>query len=95
VLLSVVPVDYIMSRMDALTRIRELAAKEFSIDPAGLDPNTPLQTLKIDSLSFAEFLFKLEDEFGVSLDEEALKNVKTLADLEQCIASAVSAAGRV
>jgi acyl carrier protein len=81
--------------MDTLTRIREMAAKEFSIDPAGLDPNTPLQSFKIDSLAFVEFLFKVEEEFGVSLEDEAVKNVKTLADLEQCVATAVSAAGKV
>jgi acyl carrier protein len=84
-----------MPRMDALTRIKAMAAKEFSLDPGALAPDTPLESLNIDSLSFVEFLFKVEEEFGVSLEEEALKNVKTLADIEQCVASAMSAAGKV
>lgn len=78
--------------MDTLARIRELAAKEFSIDPDGLDPKAPLDTLGIDSLSFIEFMFKIEEEFGVTVSDEDLKAIETLSDLERLVASALSAA---
>jgi acyl carrier protein len=81
--------------MDTLARIRQLAAKEFSINPDGLDANAPLDTLGIDSLSFIEFMFKVEEEFGVSVSDEDLKAIKTLADLERQVAAALSAAGKV
>ena len=80
--------------MDTLVRSREMAAKEFSIDPAGLDPNAPLDSLGVDSLSFIEFMFKIEEEFGVSVSDEDLKSIKTLADLERHVAAAVAAAGK-
>ena len=80
--------------MDTLGRIRELAAKEFSIDSGGLDPAAPLDTLGIDSLSFIEFTFKVEEEVGVSVSDEELKNIRTLAELERHVASALAAAGR-
>jgi acyl carrier protein len=80
--------------MDTLARIRELAAKEFSIDPAGLDPKAPLDALGIDSLSFIEFMFKIEEEFGVTVSDEDLKAIKTLSDLERLVADALSAAPR-
>ena len=80
--------------MDTLARIKEMAAKEFSIDPAGLDPNAPLDSLGVDSLSFIEFMFKIEEEFGVSVSDEDLKSIKTLADLERHVAAAVAAAGK-
>jgi acyl carrier protein len=80
--------------MDTLERIRQLAAKEFSINPEGLDPKAPLDTLGIDSLSFIEFMFKVEDEFGVSVSDEELKTIKTLADLERHVAAALAAAGK-
>ena len=80
--------------MDTLGRIRQLAAKEFSINPEGLDPKAPLDTLGIDSLSFIEFMFKVEDEFGVSVSDEELKTIKTLADLERHVAAALAAAGK-
>ena len=80
--------------MDTIARIKELAAKEFSIDAAGLDPNAPLDTLGIDSLSFIEFMFKIEEEFGVAVSDEDLKGIKTLGDLERHVAAALAAAGK-
>jgi acyl carrier protein len=81
--------------MDVLARIRDLAVKELSIDAARLDPDTPLASLNVDSLAFMEFLYKIEDEFGVSLPDEHVKDVKTLAELERCVAAALATAGKV
>ena len=81
-------------RMDTLARIKDLAAKEFSIDAGALDPAAPLDTLGIDSLSFIEFMFKVEEAFGVSVSDEELKTIKTLADLERHVAAALTAAGK-
>ena len=80
--------------MDTLSRIKDLAAKEFSLEPDKLDPRAPLDTLGIDSLSFIEFMFKVEEEFGVSVSDEDLKGIKTLGDLERHVASALAAAGK-
>ncbi len=80
--------------MDTLARIKQLAAKEFSINPDALDPNAPLDSLGIDSLSFIEFMFKVEEEFGVGVSDEELKSIKTLADLERHVASALATAGK-
>jgi acyl carrier protein len=80
--------------MDTLAKIKDMAAREFSIDPNGLDPAAPLDTLGVDSLSFIEFMFKIEEEFGVSVSDEDLKSIKTLADLERHVAAALAAAGK-
>ena len=80
--------------MDTLARIRELAAKEFSVDSGALDPSAPLDTLGIDSLSFIEFMFKVEEEFDVIVSDEELQSIRTLAELERHVASALAAAGR-
>jgi len=80
--------------VDTLARIKDLACKEFSLDAAALDPKAPLDTLGIDSLSFIEFMFKVEEEFGVSVSDDDLKGIRTLADLERHVASALSSAGK-
>jgi len=80
--------------MDTLARIKQLAAKEFSINPDALDPSAPLDSLGIDSLSFIEFMFKVEEEFGVGVSDEELKTIKTLADLERHVAGALATAGK-
>ena len=77
--------------MDTLARINQLAAKEFSIEPGKLDADASLDSLGIDSLSFIEFMFKVEEEFGVSVSDEELKSIKTLADLERHVAAALAA----
>ena len=85
---------YNSASMDTLGRIKDLASKEFSLDAAALDPAAPLDSLGIDSLSFIEFMFKIEEEFGVSVSDEDLKGIKTLGDLERHVAAALTAAGK-
>ena len=80
--------------MDTFARIKQLAAKEFSIDPDALDSNAALDSLGIDSLSLIEFMFKVEEEFGVSLSGDELKAIRTLADLERHVGSALATAGK-
>ena len=91
---SVSSKDYNSSVLDTLARIRQLAAKEFSINPDGLDPAAPLDKLGIDSLSFIEFMFKVEDEFGVKVSDDDLRGIKCLADLERHVAASLQAAGK-
>ena len=80
--------------MDTLSRIKDMAAREFSIEPAAIDPAAPLDSLGIDSLSFIEFMFKVEEEFGISVSDEDLRGIKTLADLERHVGAALAAAGK-
>jgi acyl carrier protein len=80
--------------MDTLARIKQLAAKEFSLEPDKLDAAASLDSLGIDSLSFIEFMFKIEEEFGVAISDDDLKGIKTLADLERHVAAALAAAGK-
>jgi acyl carrier protein len=80
--------------MDTLSRIKDLAVKELSLDPSKVEPNAPLADLGVDSLTFIEFMFKIEDEFGVKVSDEDLRNIKCLADLERHVAAALQSAGK-
>ena len=40
----------------------------------------------IDSLRFIGFMFKIEEEFGVTVSDDDPKSIKTLADLERHVA---------
>jgi len=81
-------------RMDTLTRIKDLAVKELALDASKLDPNAPLADLGVDSLTFIEFMFKVEDEFGVKVSDDDLRGIKCLADLERHVAASLQAAGK-
>ncbi len=78
--------------MQTLDRIKELAIKELALDPGKLDPNAPLADLGVDSLTFIEFMFKVEDEFGIKVSDEDLRNIKCFADLERHIAASLQGA---
>lgn len=77
--------------MDTLARIKELAAKQFGGEPAAIDENAPVDQLGIDSLGFLEFLFELEDKFGISIPQESVAQVKTLAELATAIDGVIAA----
>jgi acyl carrier protein len=71
--------------MDTLQIVKELAAKQFGGDPEAVDENAPVDQLGIDSLGFLEFLFELEDKFGISIPQDSVATVKTLAELTTVI----------
>ena len=80
--------------MDTLERLKQLAAKELAIDPGALDPAASLDSLGIDSLGLIDFMFKVEEEFGVRVSDEDLKDIKSLAALERHLAAALAGAGK-
>lgn len=71
--------------MDTLHTLKELAAKQFGGEADAIDENAPIEQLGIDSLGFLELLFELEDQFGCSIPQDAVANVKTLNELSTVI----------
>lgn len=53
-------------------------------------PDTKLTDLGLDSLDKADIMIRIEEEFGISFDEEEMTGVSTLADLEKVIESKLS-----
>ena len=71
--------------MDVLDRLRALAARELSLDTSGFEPRTPLTELHIDSLACVDFLFKVEQEFGIRVPDSRVTTLRTIGDLERSI----------
>ena len=67
--------------MNTLDSIKQLAAKQFGREPDSIDENVPIDQLGIDSLGFLEFLFELEDHFGISIPQESVVGVRSLKEL--------------
>lgn len=72
--------------MTTLQTVQKLIATELEIDPAVLDPGRPLDELGIDSLSVMECLFKIEDEFKISVAGASLA-MRTLQDIADMVDS--------
>ena len=80
--------------MQTLDRIKDLAIRELSLDPARIDANAPLADLGVDYLTFIDFMFKVEDEFGIKVSDEDLRSIKCLADLERHLTASLRAAAK-
>lgn len=66
--------------MSSLEALQSLIHQKYGLDPAALDPNTSMKESGLDSLAIAEFIFEVEDHFGVSIPENRLTS-DTLAGL--------------
>ncbi|MDB5862285.1 MAG: hypothetical protein JWO70_91, partial [Betaproteobacteria bacterium] len=71
--------------MQVLDRLRALAEKELSIDSTALELETPLTALHIDSLAFIDFMFKVEQEFGIVVADRQISSLRTIGDLERLV----------
>lgn len=70
--------------------VRELIASDHAIAPETLTPDTPLQSLEIDSLALIELIFTLEERFDV-VAEKVPDNLPTLGSVADYIDSLVAA----
>lgn len=70
--------------MSSLQELQDLIQQKYGIDPATLDPHASIRGAGLDSLALVEFLFEVEDKFGLSLPEE-YSNIDTLADLAKVV----------
>lgn len=67
--------------MSSLKELQDLIHEKYGIEPSTLDPHASMrETGGLDSLALAEFLFAIEDRFGITMpDDDA--GIDTLADL--------------
>ena len=76
--------------MSSLKELQDLVHEKFDIDAAALDPNASMREKGFDSLALVEFLFAIEDRFGISMSDED-SNIDTLAQLSVMVDKLVAA----
>jgi len=80
--------------MTTRTTLAELAVKEFHCDAAKISEDCSITELGIDSLGLLEFIFRIEDVFGIQIensDAEKLKNLNDIANLVDRLRAAATA----
>lgn len=70
--------------MSSLAEIQELIHKKYGLDPATLDPHASLRGHGVDSLTLVEFLFAVEDHYGISVPEK-YSDIDTVAALAAAV----------
>ena len=64
-----------------IEKVKKIIANQFSVDASKLSETTNIaEELGADSLDLVEILMSLEDEFGVSIPDEEIPNIKTIKD---------------
>jgi acyl carrier protein len=71
--------------MSSLKELQDLIHEKYGIDSSTLDAHASLrEKAGFDSLALVEFLFVIEDHFGISMSDED-SNIDTLADLAAAV----------
>ena len=67
--------------MNTIDQLKRLIHQEYDIGPGTVDPDAPFAAYNVDSLTLAELLFAIEDNFHVAVPDEALATVTNLREL--------------
>ena len=67
-----------MNTLDSLTH---LIHDKFGVAIDVIDPDAPFASYDLDSLTVAELMFEIDDNFGVTVPDEAATTVTTLRQL--------------
>jgi acyl carrier protein len=70
--------------MDTMERIKRLFIDKIEVREELLRPETTLESLGLDSLDTIEFLFSLEEEFRIKIDDRS-KSITTIQDVVNLI----------
>ena len=69
-------------------KVKEIIANQLSVKVDDIKDNTNIaEELGADSLDLVEILMSLEDEFGVSIPDEAIPEIKTIKHIVDFIES--------
>jgi acyl carrier protein len=75
---------------ELVDKVKGLISERFGVPMEKLQPDATLDSLEIDSLAMIEFMFDVEDTFGINLSNSR-DPIRTLDDVFNEIDRAVSA----
>lgn len=70
-----------------ISRVGEILASRFEVDPDGVIPEASFDDLGLDSLAQVELGEILEQNFGIEVSDEEMEKLATLADLAEMLKS--------
>lgn len=79
---------------NSLERIIAILVSQSGADTASVTANTALEELGIDSFDFIEFVFLVEDEFGIQINvnyNDVGSRLKTVGDVAGAVDALVAA----
>ena len=80
---------------DTFAKVKALMVEEFEIPAESVMPATELTALGVDSLAALEFIFELEDAFGVTMETETDLRAGKVQDVVDAVDGALAAQSRL
>lgn len=75
-----------MENKEMTVKVTEIIAQQLSVPAEKIKGDTNIaEELGADSLDLVEILMSLEDEFGISIPDEAIPQIKTVNDIVKFI----------
>ena len=72
--------------MTTLEKVRDIVSKQLSVKLEEIKNDSNIaEELGADSLDLVEILMSLEDEFGISIPDEAIPEIKTIQNVVEFI----------
>ena len=69
-------------KTNTIDKVKDIIAKQLSVKPEEIKNDSNIaEELGADSLDLVEILMSLEDEFGISIPDEAIPQIKTINDV--------------
>ena len=69
-------------KANTIDKVKDIVAKQLSVKPEEIKNDSNIaEELGADSLDLVEILMSLEDEFGISIPDEAIPQIKTINDV--------------
>ena len=73
-----------------LDKIKDMLEKQLGIDKSKITEDSDIiKDIGADSLDIVEFLFDAENEWGITIEEEDVKNLHTIGDVVKYIESRI------
>jgi len=75
-----------MNRDEITQKLVEIVRQEKTLPDSPLALDTPLADAGIDSLDSLTILFAIEEQFHISIPDDAARSIKTLGDMVEVVA---------
>lgn len=80
-----------MSMTSIIDRLNAILSEEFEVDSMLFTPDASLsETLDLDSLDYVDLIVLIESQFGIKVEQEKIREVRTFSDLYAYVESYIS-----
>ena len=66
------------NRIETFNKVADIVAENLSIDRSIIIGSATLESLGADSLNIIEIIMKIEEEFGITINDEEAESLHTL-----------------